>query len=269
MITNPNPLYGALGGDLVGSIYEFCNFKSKEFELVTDRCDLTDDSVMTMATADAILGGKAEYARSYHVWGNRHPHRGYGGRFRSWLKLPMEEIAPYNSWGNGSAMRVSPVGFAFDTAEEVLDQAELSACATHNHPEGVRGAQATAMAVFLARQGASKAAIRDAIEGQFDYDLSTGLDVIRPEYSFDVSCQGTVPVAIRSFLQSWCYEDAIRNAVSLGGDSDTIAAIAGGIALAYYREMPKRLVDAIEMCLTPDMRAACEEFGRRFPLPTK
>ena len=266
MTTMPNPLYGALGGDLVGSIYEFCNIKTKEFELVKEECCLTDDSTLTMATADALLGGQSEYARCYHAWGNRHPHMGYGGKFRWWLELPFEETFPYGSWGNGAAMRVSPVGFAFDTEDEVLDAAEASASATHNHPEGVRGAQATAMAVLLARRGETKKTIQAEIERRFDYDLSTPLDVIRPDYDFDVSCQGTVPVAIRAFLQSWCYEDAIRNAVSLGGDSDTIAAITGGIALAYYREMPERLVEAIEARLTPDMREVCEAFGGRYPL---
>ena len=260
-----NPLYGALGGDFVGSIYEWHNIKTKEFPLVDARCNLTDDSVLTMATAEAICSG-VDYALCYHRWGNRHYHRGYGGRFYAWLARPEDELAPYWSWGNGAAMRVSPVGFAFQTVEEVLDAAKASACATHNHPEGVRGAQATALAVFLARQGRGKEEVKKEIESRFGYDLSTGLDAIRPTYRFDVSCQGTVPVAIRAFLESSCYEDAIRNAISLGGDSDTVAAVTGGIALAHYREMPEALVAAIEAKLTPDMQEACQQFAVKFPL---
>ena len=258
-MNNPNPLYGALGGDFVGSIYEFHNIKTKEFPLIDARCKLTDDSILTMATADAICS-KMDYAICYHRWGNRHVHHGYGGRFRSWLATPEKELEPYGSWGNGSAMRVSPVGFAFQTVDDVLDAAEASASATHNHEEGIRGASATALAVFLAKQGQGKEAIKKEIEFRFGYDLSISLDTIRPTYSFDVSCQGTVPVAIRAFLESWCYEDAIRNAVS-GGDSDTIAAITGGIAVAYYKEMPDELVSAIEATLTPDMADVCNRFA--------
>ena len=157
-------------------------------------------------------------------------------------------------------MRISPVGFAFQTVDDVLDEAEKSASATHNHEEGIRGAQATALAVFLSKQGQSKEAIKKAIEYRFGYNLSISLDTIRPTYYFDVSCQGTVPVAIRAFLESDSYEDAIRNAISVGGDSDTIAAITGGIALAYYNEMPDKLVEAIENNLTPDMEDVCKRF---------
>jgi len=261
----PNPLYGALGGDLVGSVYEWNNIKTKDFPLLDARCELTDDSVLTLATADAICSD-GNYALAYHRWGNRHRHRGYGGRFRAWLNMPEDELTPYSSWGNGAAMRISPVGFAFATPDEVLTAAAASASATHNHPEGIRGAQAAALSVFLARHGHGKETIKQEIERRFDYDLSQSLDAIRPTYRFDVSCQGTVPVAIRAFLESSCYEDAIRNAVSVGGDSDTIAAITGGIALAHYREMPDRLVAAIEAKLTADMQKACEAFVRRFPL---
>ncbi len=218
-----------------------------------------------MATADAICS-KMDYTICYHRWGNRHPHRGYGGHFRSWLATPETELETYGSWGNGSAMRVSPVGFAFQTVDDVLDAAEASASATHNHEEGIRGASATALAVFLAKQGQGKEAIKKEIEFRFGYDLSVSLDSIRPTYSFDVSCQGTVPVAIRAFLESWCYEDAIRNAVSVGGDSDTNAAITGGIAVAYYKEMPDELVSAIEDNLTPDMEDVCKRFGKDYDL---
>ena len=262
-MNNPNPLYGTLGGDFVGSIYEFNNIKTKDFLLIDGRCKLTDDSILTMATADAICS-QTDYAVCYHRWGNRHLHRGYGGHFRSWLRTPEEQLEPYNSWGNGSAMRVSPVGFAFQTVDDVLDEAEKSASVTHNHDEGIRGASATALAIFLAKQGQSKETIKKEIEFRFGYNLSISLDTIRPTYYFDVSCQGTVPVAIRAFLESWCYEDAIRNAVSVGGDSDTIAAITGGIAVAYYKEMPERLVEAIENNLTPDMQDVCERFAKAY-----
>ncbi len=228
--------------------------------MIDARCKLTDDSILTMATADAICS-KMDYAICYHRWGNRHKHRGYGGRFRSWLSMPEDQLEPYNSWGNGSAMRVSPIGFAFQSVDDVLDEAEKSASTTHNHDEGIRGASATALAVFLAKQDQGKEAIKKEIEFRFGYDLSISLNTIRPTYSFDVSCQGTVPVAIRAFLESWCYEDAIRNAVSVGGDSDTIAAITGGIAVAYYKEMPDQLVSAIEANLTPDMEDVCKRFA--------
>ena len=264
-MTKTNPLYGTLGGDFVGSIYERNNIKTKDFPLIDGRCNLTDDSILTMATADAICS-KMDYAVCYHRWGNRHKHRGYGGSFRAWLATPETELEPYNSWGNGAAMRVSPVGFAFQTVDDVLDEAEKSASVTHNHDEGIRGASATALAVFLAKQGQNKETIKKEIEYRFGYDLSISLDTIRPTYYFDVSCQGTVPVAIRAFLESWCYEDAIRNAISVGGDSDTIAAITGGIALAYYKEMPDKLVEAIENHLTPDMQDVCQYFAVEYSL---
>ena len=259
-----NPLYGALGGDMIGSIYEWLNHKSKEFELVNRHCIFTDDSIMTLATAQAILDGTYDYAGQYHAWGNNYPNAGYGGSFYCWLETPVEQLAPYNSWGNGSAMRISPVGFAFDTEAEVLSQAEKSAAVTHNHPEGIKGAQATALAILLARQGLDQNAIKTRIEGDFGYDLSKSLDDIRPTYSFDVSCQGTVPVAIRAFLEATSYEDAIRNAISVGGDSDTIGAITGGIALAFFKEMPDTLVMEIERRLFPDMQETCERFAVAF-----
>ena len=257
------PLYGALGGDLVGSVYEFHNIKTKSFPLVSRRCDLTDDSILTLATAEALLKRADDYAPFYHSWGNDFPTAGYGGRFWQWLDLPLDALKPYNSWGNGSAMRVSPVGFFCNTEEEVLKEAEKSACATHNHPRGIAGAQATALATFWARTGVGKEEIQQGISERFGYDLTVPLDEIRPDYDFDVSCDGTLPVAIRSFIESTSYEDAIRNAVSIGGDSDTIAAITGGIALAFYGEMPAVLVTAIERRLTPEMRDICQRFSEK------
>ena len=262
--TSYNPLYGALGGDFVGSIYENHNIKTKSFELVSPRCRLTDDSILTLATADAILHNDSTYASYYHAWGNNYPNAGYGGRFFRWLYTPVEQVQPYNSWGNGSAMRISPVGFAFDTEEKVLEEAKKSACATHNHPEGVKGAQAAALAVFWARTGKTKEEIQQGVTERFGYNVSTPLDKIRPTYRFDVSCMGTLPVAIRAFLESTSYEDAIRNAISIGGDSDTIAAITGGIALAFYKEMPETLVTAIESRLLDDMLEVCQKFAEKY-----
>ncbi|MDD3155684.1 MAG: ADP-ribosylglycohydrolase family protein [Victivallaceae bacterium] len=253
-------LYGALGGDIIGSTYEFNNVKSKKFPLFPRGSAITDDSVMTIATAEAILQ-KRDYARSYHKWGNEYPNAGYGGSFRRWLHADAPG-APCNSWGNGSAMRVSPVGFAFNTKAEVLAEAKKSAECTHNHPEGIKGAQAAAYAVFLARTGKSKVEIKSEIEQEFGYDLSPSLDRLRPDYIFDVSCMGTLPVALIAFLESVDYEDAVRNAISVGGDSDTIGAITGAIALAFYKTMPEEIVIGIENHIYDDMRYTCKEFQK-------
>ena len=252
------PLYGALGGDIIGSCYERHNVKTKDFPLFSSYSRFTDDSVLTIATADALLH-HLSYTEAYHRWGNRYPHAGYGGSFRRWLASP--DPQPYNSWGNGSAMRISPVGFYAKSEEEVLKEARSSAEATHNHPEGIKGAQAAALAVYLAKQGTGKPEIKGKIESLFGYDLSTeNLDDIRPDYTFDVSCMGTLPVALLAFLESTDYEDAIRNAISVGGDSDTIAAITGGIALAFYKEMPQEIIDGIEAILPDKMLEICREF---------
>lgn len=252
------PLYGAIGGDIIGSRYEWHNIKTKDFLLFSRGSRFTDDSVLTIATADALLHHQS-YAKAYHKWGNRYPHAGYGGSFRRWLRS--SDPQPYNSWGNGSAMRISPVGFYAKNEEEVLREAKASAEATHNHPEGIKGAQAAALAVHLAKSGTEKHAIKEKIESMFGYDLSSrSLDEIRPGYTFDVSCMGTLPVALLAFLESTDYEDAIRNAVSVGGDSDTIAAITGGIALAFYKEMPQDIVTEIEKRLPDDMLEICRDF---------
>ena len=254
------PLYGAIGGDIIGSCFERHNVKTKDFPLFSSRSRCTDDSVMTVATADALLH-HLSYAESYRKWGNLYPQAGYGGSFRRWLVTP--DPQPYNSWGNGSAMRISPVGFHARSEEDVLREARSSAEVTHNHPEGIKGAQAAALAVYLADTGADKRQIREKTESLFGYDLSSRkLDDIRPGYTFDVSCMGTLPVALLAFLESTDYEDAIRNAVSMGGDSDTIAAITGGIALAYYKDMPTYIIREIEARLPEDMRGICERFSR-------
>ena len=229
-------MIGAIIGDIIGSRFERQgNFKSKEFTLFKDKSKFTDDTVLTIAVADCILNN-LPFAKTIRAYGLQYPGVGYGARFKMWLTGMM---GPYNSWGNGSAMRVSPIGFAYDTEEEILQKAKESAEVTHNHPEGIKGAQAIALAIFWARSGQSKRAIRVGIEEKFGYDLSRTIAEIRPEYKFDVSCQGSVPESIIAFLESTDYEDTIRNAISIGGDTDTIACMAGGIAQAFYGGVPR------------------------------
>ncbi|MBZ0154933.1 MAG: ADP-ribosylglycohydrolase family protein [Alphaproteobacteria bacterium] len=254
-------MIGAIAGDIIGSVYELHPIKSTEFPLFSERSTFTDDTVLTIAVADAILHG-TEYAHALKEYGRRYPDAGYGEFFQTWLASGTS--APYNSYGNGSAMRVSPVGFAFDTLGAVLEEAKKSAEGTHNHPEGIKGAQATAAAVFLARRGKSKGEIRKHIEETFLYSLDRSLDEIRPVYTFDASCQGSVPEAIISFLESESYEDAVRKAVSLGGDSDTLACIAGGIAQAYYRVLPTEILSAVRRVLPSDLLSVVEEFERKY-----
>ena len=254
-------MIGAIAGDIVGSVYERYPIKTKDFPLFQPQCTFTDDTVLSVAVAEAILTGRS-YLESIRRLGRRYPAAGYGAAFRRWLFS--QTPAPYNSWGNGSAMRVSPVGFAFSTEAEVLDQAAQTARITHNHPEGIKGAQATALAVFLGHRGADKAQIRRQIEKRFKYDLSRTLENIRPGYGFDVSCQGTVPEAIIAFLESATYEDALRNAVSLGGDSDTLACITGGIAQAFYGAVPLAIRLKVKEFLPPDLGRIVELFEARY-----
>ena len=241
-------MLGAITGDIIGSIYEANNIKTKQFDLFTDKNRFTDDTVMTFAVAEALMngGGNENFIRFMKRYGLLYPRAGYGGTFVRWLASDTTE--PYNSWGNGSAMRVSSCGWIANLdipIEEGLklteDLAKKSAEVTHNHPEGIKGAQATAVSIFFMRHGKSKNAIKeykeklkDYIKDRFEYDLDFTIDEIRPIYRFDVSCQGSVPPAIVSFLESENFEDAIRNAISIGGDSDTIGAITGSIAEAAY-----------------------------------
>ena len=245
-----NYILGAIAGDIIGSSYEFNNVKSLDFELFTNDTFFTDDSVLTMATMYALLHS-TDYAKVYHSFGRRYPHRGYGGSFRNWLSD--DNPMPYRSWGNGSAMRVSPIGWYCDSIDDVLTEARKSAEVTHNHPEGIKGAQAASLAVFLARTGKNKEKIKKAIVERFGYNLDRTIDEIRPIYEFDESCQGTVPEAILAFLESTDYENAIRLAVSIGGDSDTMAAITGGIAEAFYREIPEDIADFVQVIIGPDL----------------
>lgn len=254
-------MIGAIVGDVIGSVHEHARTKTTEFPLFTERSRFTDDTVLTIATADALLGD-GDYGRAYWAWGNRYPRAGYGRAFKGWLRST--DLRPYGSWGNGSAMRVSPVAFAFDTVEEVLSEAERSAAVTHDHPEGIKGAQAAALTVFLARSGVAKTEIRAEISQRFGYDLDRTIEEIRPGYTFDVSCQGSVPEAIVAFLDSDDLEGAVRAAISLGGDADTQAAIAGAAAGAAEASVPTSIAQETMRRLPDDMRTVLSLFGERF-----
>lgn len=257
-------MLGAIAGDIIGSVHEFKGQKSKEFPLFIEQSTFTDDTVLTIAVADCLLHG-CSYVDKFREYTKSYPDRGYGLGFRDWVRSGSRQ--PYNSWGNGSAMRVNPVAFAFDTLEEVLREAEASAAVTHNHPEGIRGSQATAVAAFLARQGESKSKIRHKVEELFQYDLSRSLDEIRSTYSFNESCQQTVPEALTAFLESEDYEDAIRSAISLGGDADTLACITGGIAEAFYGGVPREIAETALSLLDGALREMLRQFYATYKLP--
>lgn len=254
-------MFGAIAGDVIGSVYEGYPIKTVDFPLFQKFSCFTDDTVLTVATAFAILK-KMDYASAYKNFGRRYPDAGYGGAFFSWIF--QKKSTPYNSWGNGSAMRVSPVGFAFDTIDQVLYEAKCSAQVSHNHPEGIKGAQATALAVFLARKQESRSTIRKKIAQRFQYDLTRTVESIRPYYRFDVSCQGSVPEAIIAFLESNDYESAIRNAISLGGDSDTLACIAGAIAYAFYRKIPDYIKRGVRERLPEEFLEIIDSFEKTY-----
>lgn len=254
-------MIGAIAGDIIGSIFEHDPIKSTQFELFSQFSKFTDDTVLTVAVADAIIRD-VDYASSLKAFAIRYPNAGYGTSFFKWMFAA--DMKPYNSWGNGSAMRVSPVGFAFNTTEEVLKEAKKSAEVTHNHPEGIKGAQAVALAIFLARSGKDKASIEAEISQRFGYHLRRTLEDIRPYYTFDVSCQGTVPESIIAFLEGENFEDTIRKAISLGGDSDTIACIAGGIAQAFYRVIPPDIILNVRKRLPEPFLDIIDEFSKRY-----
>jgi ADP-ribosylglycohydrolase len=254
-------MIGALAGDIVGSVYEAAPIKTKDFPLFGPACRFTDDSVLTVAVGTAILESQP-YLEAIRNFGQRYPGAGYGASFYNWLASP--DPRPYNSWGNGSAMRVSAVGFAFENENAVLAEAQRSAECTHNHPEGIKGAQSVALAIFLARKGANKKEIRRVLEERFGYDLHRSLDELRPGYTFDISCQGSVPESIICFLEGQNWESTVRNAISLGGDSDTMACIAGGIAEAFYGPVPSAVCDQVRNALSDELWQATERFCRQF-----
>ena len=254
-------MLGALVGDIVGSVYEFHNVKYTDFELFTPWTNFTDDSVMTLAVAKWLMEDESRSMQglAYYMQelGKKYPNAGYGGNFSAWLY--QEHPQPYNSWGNGSGMRVSPVGLYARTLDEALALAAVTAAVTHNHPEGVKGAQAIAASMFLCREGKSKEEIRDYVERVFDYDLHRKIEDIRPSYSFDVSCQGSVPEAIIAFLDGNDFEEVIRLAVSIGGDSDTIACMVGAIAACLY-PIPDWMAEKCDVVLTDELRQIKDQF---------
>ncbi len=265
-------MYGAILGDIIGSPYEFDRGnKTKDFPLFSKHSEFTDDTVMTIAVADAFLD--MQFAEDDDVtrdrlvhylrkWGKKYPNAGYGLRFSFWLRD--RYAAPYNSWGNGSAMRVSSVGWLFDDLQMTRAMARLSAEVTHNHPEGIKGAEATAAAIFLARTGSTKAEIKAYIEEYFHYNLSRTCDEIRPGYYHVESCQETVPEAITAFLEGQSFEDVIRTAVSLGGDCDTLTCIAGSMAEAFYG-VPENLKEECRKRLPEDMLEVLQRFDDQRP----
>ncbi len=256
-----NLILGAIAGDIIGSIYESNNIKTIDFPLIKPNCIFTDDTVLTIATMDAILTDN-DYVRAYQYYGEKYPGRGYGGSFQKWKSSVNPQ--PYNSFGNGSAMRVSPVGYIFQTLDETLQGAKQSAEVTHNHPEGIKGAQCVASTIFLAKEGRSKDEIKTYIENTFGYDLKRTINAIRPNYKFDVSCQGSVPEAIISFLESADFESAIRLAISIGGDSDTIACITGSVAEAFYDGVPELIANDILLKLPKQMIDVIVQFSNKF-----
>ncbi len=259
-------MIGAIFGDIVGSVYEFGNIKTKEFELFTDKCEFTDDTVMTVAVADALMqfekitdmdAFKETLIKSMHVWGVKYLDAGYGQRFFRWIVSRSSK--PYGSYGNGSAMRVSPVAWYANSLDEALTLAKASAEITHNHPEGIKGAVVTAGATYLARMGATMAEIKEFVSGYYDMNLT--LDEIRPTYYFNETCQYTVPQAMQAFFESTSFEDAIRNGISIGGDSDTLCAICGAVAEAYYGMTEQETERALSYLDEP-LREVVRRFGR-------
>ena len=261
-------MIGAIIGDILGSTYEVHNIKSKEFEIFTEDDRYTDDSVLTCAVANACVMYQKDrnlykFKRNLIIQMQRlgltHPYAGYGGMFVKWLLEPV----PYNSFGNGSAMRVSPIAWISETLEDTLYLAKISAEVSHNHEEGIKGAQAVAATIFLLRSGMDKVAVKKYINDNF-YRLDFTLDEIRDTYKFDVTCQGSVPQALQAFFEANSFEDTIRNAISIGGDSDTIAAIAGSVAEAYY-EVPKEMIDIAMTYLDVPLEKSVLSFYENVP----
>ncbi len=258
-------MIGALIGDISGSTYEFEENKDSSVPLFPPHSSFTDDTVMTVATGHAILTGTS-YRDAYVDFGRRYPYPmgQYGARFSQWLRQP--DPQPYNSWGNGSAMRAGPIGWAFSSLESALDEAEKSASVSHNHVEGIKGAQAVAAAVWLGRHGKSKAEIRTYVEAEFGYNLHRTAHEIRGTYEFDESSAGTVPEALIAFLDSKDFEHAIRLAISLGGDADTLACITGAVAEAHYRKIPEYMLQVVDHVLDPHLMQVLQEFRARYIL---
>jgi len=250
-------MLGAIAGDIFGSSYEFDGTKDPDIDLFERPRFFTDDTVLTIATADVLMTD-GDYTRAYREWGRSYPTCSWGLRFHGWLTG--DDPRPYNSFGNGSAMRVSPVGWAFDTLDETLAEAARSAAVSHNHPEGIKGAQATAAAIFLARTGVAKADMRREITDRFGYDLDRTIAEIRPDYCFNETCQGSVPESLVAFLDADDFAHTLRLAISLGGDADTQAAIAGAVAEAFWGGVPEEIQLEVNRCLPEDMKRIAEDF---------
>jgi len=257
-------MLGAIAGDFVGSVHEFAATKQKSFPLLSPQCTITDDSLLTIAVAEWLMHG-TDLVTQFHELVARYPGAGWGLMFGRWATAKRRD--PYNSLGNGAAMRVSAVGWAFPRLEETLAAAAASASVTHNHVEGIKGAQATAAAVYLARTTHDKTVIRQEIAARFGYDVQRTIDAIRPAYRFNETCQGTVPEAIIAFLDAADFEDTLRNAVSLGGDADTLACIAGGIAHAYFGSVPTDLASRALESVPEPLRGTWDEFRVRYTVP--
>ena len=262
-------MYGAITGDIIGSQFEFDRGnKSREFELFGKKCEYTDDTVMTAAVAEALLDAgkdadektvKEKLVASLKKWGKKYPYAGYGNRFKLWVLSDKSE--PYGSYGNGSGMRVSPVGWLYDSMERTREVARWTAEITHNHPEGIKGAESTAAAIFMARHHAAFEEISNYIEDEFGYDLSRTLDEIRPDYCHVEDCMKTMPEAFTCFLEAGSYEECIRNVMYIGGDTDTLGAIAGAIAEAYWG-IPEDLIRKAKEYLPDDIKAVVERFEK-------
>ena len=253
-------MLGAIIGDIIGSPFKYLGFKGMDFPLFGERSSFTDDTVLTVAVADALLHG-LDFSKTLRSYARRYPDAGYGGSFYQWMQSDTTE--PYRSWGNGCAARTSPIGFYFNDVTSILQIARKCASVTHNHSEGIKGSQAVSYGIYLARQGSSKPYIRDEIFRWFGYNLNHSLDDLRPAYRFDISCQGTVPPAFIAFLESKNFESAIRNAISLGGDADTLACIAGSLAEAYYKEIPQWMVAEARSRLPQEFLEVIQAFYRK------
>jgi ADP-ribosyl-[dinitrogen reductase] hydrolase len=256
-------IIGAIAGDMIGSRHNGKTAQSENFNLLTNQPDFTSDTVFTVAVMDALLNGK-EYTQSLQQYGLRYPDRGYGTALLRWMR--QADPKPYHSWNNGAALRVSPVGHACRTLRETMDEARRCAEVSHNHPDGIKGAQAIAVSVFLAKNGRTREEIRDFIESDFRYDLHRKIEDIRPRYYYDQSCESSVPEAIIAFLESRDFEHALRLAISLGDTSGSLASITGGIAQAFYKEVPGYLAQPVIQHLSPAMFEIVDKFSNTYPL---
>lgn len=250
-------MLGAIAGDIIGSPFKYLGFKGLDFPLFSEKSHFTDETVLTVAVGDALLHD-LDFAKTLKSYGRRYPDAGYGGSFHKWMLS--DSLEPYKSWGNGSAVRTSPVGFLCSCESSVLQTARLCAQVTHNHTEGIKGSQAVSFGIYLARHGNSKKVIREEIYRWFGYNLNRSLDDIRPCYRFNISCQGTVPPAFIAFFESEDYESAVRNAVSLGGEADSLACISGALAEAFYGPLPEEIIAQTRSQLPPEFLSIIDEF---------